>query len=156
MQISLAMRMASIARSFAVSFECFSRARAAASAYVPPDPIATSPSSGSITSPVPGKNECALGIRYDQQRFQVAKRAVLAPFLSQLDRGFLQIARKLLKFPFEPLKKRNRIGRRASKTSYDLVVVKTAGLSRRVLHHVVAHGHLAIGDQHHSVVLAHA
>src|SRR5260370_10483859 len=86
----------------------------------------------------------------------MAKRAVLAPLLGQLHCGFLQIARKLLKLPLEPFKKRNRVGRGTGKTSHNLVVVETPRLPRRVLHHVIAHGHLAIGDEYHLVVLAHA
>src|SRR5258708_38801064 len=104
----------------------------------------------------PGKNERALGIGYDQQRFQMAKRAVLAPLLGQLNRGFLQIARKLLQLPLEALKKGDRVGRRARETGHDFVVVKTPRLPRRMLHHVITHGHLAIGDQHHFVFLPHA
>src|SRR5215472_13702020 len=59
MQISLAMRIASRARSFTLSFVCFSSARAPESAYIPPDPIAQSPSSGSITSPLPETTKVA-------------------------------------------------------------------------------------------------
>src|SRR5216684_7848392 len=86
----------------------------------------------------------------------MAQRSVLTPLLGQLHCGFLQIARKLLKLPLEPFKKRNRVGRGSGKTSHILVVVETTRLPRRVLHHVIAHGHLAIGDEHHLVVLAHA
>src|ERR1035441_8457712 len=53
MQISLAIFMASIAMSFAESLVCLASARAAASAYGPPEPMAQIPSSGSITSPLP-------------------------------------------------------------------------------------------------------
>src|SRR5258708_39010795 len=86
----------------------------------------------------------------------MAKRAGLAPFLSQLDRCFLEIAGKLLQLAFEALKKRNRIGRGAGETCNDLVIVKATRLARGVLHDVIAHGHLAIGDEHDFVVLAHA
>src|SRR6267142_38060 len=128
MQISLAMRMASMARSLALSFECFTSARAAESAKVPPEPMATRPSSGSMTSPFPG----------------------------QLDRGFLEIAGKLLKLAFEAFKKRNCVGRGAGETGDDLVIIKAARFARGVLHDVIAHGHLAIGDEHDLVVLAYA
>src|SRR5205807_3210393 len=44
-----------------------------------------------------------------------------------------------------------------TRRSSDLsVVVEAAGFACRVLHHVLAHGHLAIGNQHDFVVLAHA
>src|SRR5260370_4385424 len=105
---------------------------------------------------IAGKNERALGVGNDQQGFQMAQRAVLAPFLGQLDRRLLEIAGKLLQLAFKALKKRNRVGRGACETGNDLVVVEAARLARRVLHHVIAHGHLAIGDEHHLVVLAHA
>src|SRR5437879_5594349 len=103
-----------------------------------------------------GKNESALGVGNDKQGFQMAKSAVLAPFLGQLDRGFLEIAGKLLKLAFEAFKKGNRIGRGAGETGNHLVIVKPARLARGVLHHVIAHGYLAIGDEHDLVVFAHA
>src|SRR5688572_23463797 len=53
MQMSPAMLSASTATDLASSSVCASRARAADKANGPPEPIATSPSSGSITSPVP-------------------------------------------------------------------------------------------------------
>jgi hypothetical protein len=53
MQMSPAMFSASVAMDFASSSVCASSARAADSAYMPPEPIAIRPSSGSITSPVP-------------------------------------------------------------------------------------------------------
>src|SRR6266705_1295310 len=86
----------------------------------------------------------------------MAKRAVLAPFLGQLDRGFLQIAGKLLELAFEAFKKRDGVGGGAREAGDDSVIEKAARLARRVLHHVFAHGHLAIGDQHDLAVLAHA
>ena len=55
MQISDAMRIASWAMSLAPIFVFLVRARAAARAYGPPDPMAQMPSSGSITSPLPDR-----------------------------------------------------------------------------------------------------
>src|SRR5260370_31435315 len=86
----------------------------------------------------------------------MAKGAILAPFLRQFNRGFLEIAGKLLQLAFKAFKKCNRVGRGAGETGYDLVIIKAARLARGVLHDVVAHGHLAIGDEHDLVVLAHA
>src|ERR1700731_1244472 len=83
---------------------------------------------------IAGKNESAFAVGNDKQGFQMAKRAVLPPLLGQLDRGFLEIAGKLLKLAFEALKKCNRVGRGASETSNDLIVVKAARLARGVLH----------------------
>src|SRR6267143_720495 len=105
---------------------------------------------------IAGKNKSALGVCNDKQGFQMSKSAVLAPFLGQLDRGFLEIAGKLLQLAFEALKKCNRIGRGAGETGNDLVVIKAARLARGVLHDVIAHGHLPIGNEHHLVVLAYA
>src|SRR5712692_1342257 len=51
MQISPAMRIASSAISRADNFVLATSARAAASAYEPPEPIASTPSSGEMTSP---------------------------------------------------------------------------------------------------------
>src|SRR5688572_18403092 len=53
MQTSPAIFNASSATRLASRSVCDSSARAADSAYMPPEPIATRPSSGSITSPVP-------------------------------------------------------------------------------------------------------
>src|SRR5467141_4892684 len=86
---------------------------------------------------IAGKNESTLGVGNDKQGFQMAERAVLAPFLGQLDGGLLKIAGKLLKLAFEALKKGNRIGRGAGETGDDLVVIKAARLARGVLHDVI-------------------
>src|SRR2546429_7020622 len=79
---------------------------------------------------IAGKNESALGVGNDKQGFQMAKSAVLPPVLGQLDRGFLEIAGKFLKFAFEAFKKCNRVGRRAGETGDDLVIVEPPGLAR--------------------------
>ena len=86
----------------------------------------------------------------------MAERAVLAPFLGQLHGGFLQIARVFLEFAFKALEQRNGVGSRAREARDDLIVVQAPGLARRVLHDMIAHGHLAIGDEHDFVVFAHA
>src|SRR5207244_12935706 len=52
-QIAAATRIASVTIPLASRSECATSARAAASAYGPPDPMPMSPSSGSMTSPVP-------------------------------------------------------------------------------------------------------
>src|SRR5437773_2213039 len=52
-QIDAATRIASVTIALASSSECATSARAAASAYGPPEPIPIRPSSGSMTSPVP-------------------------------------------------------------------------------------------------------
>src|SRR6267142_1406167 len=86
----------------------------------------------------------------------MAQSAILPPFLGQFDGGFLEIAGKLLQLAFEAFEQRDRVGRGAREAGDDLVIVEAARLARGVLHHVIAHGHLAIGDEHDLVVLAHA
>src|SRR5215831_3025978 len=58
---------------------------------------------------ISGKNEGSLGIGHNQQSFQVAQCAVLAPFLGQFNGAFLQVSRMLLQLAFKPFEKRNRI-----------------------------------------------
>src|SRR5437667_1138187 len=59
-QIEAAMRIASVTIPLASRSECATSARAAASAYGPPEPMPISPSSGSMTSPLPEMmNECS-------------------------------------------------------------------------------------------------
>src|SRR5256886_5013629 len=59
-QIAAATRIASVTIPLASRSECATSARAAASAYGPPDPMPMSPSSGSMTSPLPEMmNECS-------------------------------------------------------------------------------------------------
>ncbi len=145
-----------MATSFSGNFECFASARAAESAYAPPEPIATIPSSGSITSPLPESMNVPLLSRHDQQRLQVAQRAILAPFLGQLHGGLLQVPGKFLQLPLEPLEQRNGVGRGSGKNRQLLVVIQAPRFSRGMLHHVIAHSHLTIGNQHHFVVFAHA
>src|SRR5207302_11405584 len=72
---------------------------------------------------IAGKNESTLCVGNDKQGFQMAKSAVLAPFLGQLDRGILEIAGKLLKLAFEAFKKGNRIGRGAGGSGNHLVIL---------------------------------
>src|SRR2546428_556396 len=59
-QIEAATRIASVTMPLASRSECATSARAAASAYAPPEPMPMRPSSGSITSPLPEMmNECS-------------------------------------------------------------------------------------------------
>ena len=55
---------------------CWASARAAASAYGPPDPIATIPSSGSMRSPVPDSRNVELAVEHDQHRLEAAQHAI--------------------------------------------------------------------------------
>src|ERR1700746_3121227 len=73
---------------------------------------------------VTGKNESALVVRDDQQGLQMAKSAVLAPFLGEFDGGFLEIARKLLQFAFEAFEQGDGVGGGAGESGDDLVIVE--------------------------------
>src|SRR2546423_13707888 len=57
---------------------------------------------------------------------------------------------------FEALEKRNSIGGGTREAGDDLVIEEAAGFARGVLHHVITHGDLAIGDEHNFAVLTHA
>src|SRR5579859_971051 len=61
-----------------------------------------------------------------------------------------------LELALEPLEERYGIRRRTRKSRDHSVVVQPPRLSRRVLHDVVAHRHLPIGNQHHFILFAHA
>jgi hypothetical protein len=105
---------------------------------------------------ISGKQKSGFGIRDDEQRFEVAQRAILTPLLGKFDGGFLQIAGMFLELAFETLEERDGVRGRTGKTGNDFVVEEAAGLARGVLHHLIAHGHLAVGDENNFIVLAHA
>src|SRR5258707_9866501 len=60
-----------------------------------------------------------------------------------------------LELALEALEERDSVRGRACKARDDLVVKKAPGLARRVLHHVIAHGHLPVGDEYSLGLLAH-
>src|SRR6202023_739571 len=60
-----------------------------------------------------------------------------------------------LELALETLEERDSIGSRARKPRDDLIVVEAASLARGVLHDVIAHGDLAIGDKHGFILLTH-
>src|ERR1700692_4457502 len=62
---------------------------------------------------------------------------------------FLQLA-------FETFEQSDGIGGRAHKTGDHFIVVKPARFASGMFHDVIAHGYLAIGDEHDFVVLTHA
>src|SRR5665213_3844122 len=59
---------------------------------------------------VTGYDKRAFGICDNEKRLEVAKRAILAPFLGQLDSRLGQVAVMLLKLALEPLEQRKRVG----------------------------------------------
>src|SRR4029077_13345057 len=76
-----------------------------------------------------------LAVGDDEQRFQMAERTVLALFLSEFDRGFLQISGMLLELALKALEERDGVGGRTCKAGDDFVVEQAPGLARGVLHH---------------------
>ena len=113
-------------------------ARAAASANAPPEPMAATSYSGSMTSPVPEM------MSDEQQRLETAQHAVGAPVLGQFDRGPGEMAVMLLELALEALEERERVRRATGETGNDAVVVETPHLARVGLHDGVAERHLAV------------
>ena len=105
---------------------------------------------------VAGDQKRGLAIRHHEQGFEMTKGAVFAPFLGQLDSGFLEIAGMLLELGFEALEEGDGVGGGTRKTCDDFVIVEAASLAGGVLHYVIAHGHLAVSDENNFVVFAHA
>src|SRR5260370_14114640 len=62
----------------------------------------------------------------------------------------------LLQLAFKALEERDGVGSRACKPGDDLIVVEATRLAGGVLHDVIVHGHLTIGNQHHFIVFAYA
>src|SRR5205085_10379708 len=60
-----------------------------------------------------------------------------------------------LQLPLEAFEQCNGIGGGPGESSKDFVVIQPPSLARRVLHHMIAHGHLAVADKHDFVVFAH-
>ena len=65
---------------------------------------------------IAGNQKRGFRVRNNQERFEVPQRAVLAPFLRELDRGFRQIALMFLKLALKALEQRKRVRRRSGKT----------------------------------------
>ena len=114
------------------------------------------PSSGSITSPLPDTRNVDFVSATISRCFQVPQRAVLAPFLREFDRCLRQIPLMFLELSFKALEKGKRVRGRSGKARQNLVAEQPARLSRRVFHHVFAHGDLSIGGDHNFIVAAHA
>src|SRR6476661_466101 len=98
MQMSAAMRIERSAISRALSVVLPASARAAASAYGPPDPIPTIPSSGWIRSP---------------------ERAVGPPIARELDGRAFEVAAVLFELRLEPRKEGERVGGGAGEPGED-------------------------------------
>ena len=156
MQISLAMRMASAAISLALSLVNLDKSarggqsvRAAgadgADAVVRLDHVA-----------IAGKQEGGFRVGDDQQRVQVAQRAVRAPFLGELDGGARQIAVKFLQLVFEAPEERERVGGAAGESRDNFVVVEAARLLALCLITPSPSGDLAIGGEDDFIVFADA
>jgi len=85
------------------SFVARAARRAAARANEPPEPIASTPSSGSISSPEPLMTKTMLLVRHDEQCLEPPQHAVRPPVLGQLDRGARQVGRIALQLLLELL-----------------------------------------------------
>ncbi len=105
---------------------------------------------------IAGNQECAFRVRDDQERLEVPQRAILAPFLGQFDGGLRQIPLMFLKLSLEALEKGKGVRRGPGKPGENLVIEQAARLSRGVLHHVLAHGDLAVSRDHDFIVPANA
>ena len=112
------------ARSSAASSAVWrSSARAAASAKLPPEPIASRPSSsGCSRSPLPRDQEALLAVGDDHQRLELAQGAVGAPVLGQLDHGALEVARELLELGLEAGEERQAVGGAAGEADQHLAL----------------------------------
>src|ERR1700688_782103 len=86
----------------------------------------------------------------------MAEGAILAPFFGKLDRGFLQVAGMFLEFAFEPFEQSDGVGGRTGKAGDDFIVVEPARFAGGMFHDVIAHGYLAICDEHYFALLTHA
>src|SRR5579864_6244787 len=105
---------------------------------------------------IAGENKGAFGVCDDQQSLEMTKRAVLAPFLGELDGGFGEVAGKFLQLAFEAFEEGDGVGGGTGETGDDFVLVEPARFPGGVLHHVIAHGDLAIGEQNDFAFFAHA
>ena len=111
------------------------------------------PSSGSIKSPVPDKQEHRRLVDDDQHRLEPAQRAIGAPVLRELDRRALEVAAILLELRFEAREQRKRIGRRPGEARKNLVVVQPPDFLRALLDDRIAEGYLAVTRQHGPVAV---
>src|SRR6202166_5444643 len=86
----------------------------------------------------------------------MAEGAILALFFGRVVRGLLQVAGMFLEFAFEPFEQSDGVGGRSGETGNNFIVVEPACFAGSMFHHVIAHGYLAIGNEHYFVVLTHA
>ena len=128
-------------------------ALAAASAYGPPDPIATMPSSGSMRSPVPDSRNVDVLSSTIEHRLEPAQNAIAAPVLRELDGGAFEVAAILFELRFEAREQRERIGGRAGEAGENPVVVEPADFPGGLLDDGLAEGHLPVAGQHGAVAM---
>ena len=125
-------------------------ARAAASAYGPPEPIADEPSSGSITSPVPERMNDVLAVGHDEQRLQAAQRSGrVRQSLASSTAARGEVAAVLLQLGLEALEQREGVGGGAGEAGQHAAVVQPAHLARVGLHHRLAERDLAVAAERH-------
>jgi hypothetical protein len=118
--------------------------------------MATMPSSGSMTSPLPLRTKVAAEVADDEQGLEVAEHAVGAPVFGQLDGGAAEVAGVLLELGLEAAEEREGVGGRAGESGEDLVLVELADFFCGVLHDGGAEGDLAVGGHDDGVAAADA
>ena len=114
----------------------------------------TSPSSGSITSPVPDRMKVDSASATDEQRLQPPQHPVRAPLLGQLHRGAREVAAVLLELGLEALEEGEGVGGGAGEAGQHLVVVHPAHLAGARLHDGLAHRDLAVARHRDPAAMA--
>ena len=101
---------------FRVHFGVFARARAARKRIGAAGADGANAVVGFDHVAIAGEQKRAFRVGHDQQRIQMAQRAVGAPFLGELDGRARQIAVIFLQLVFEAREERKRVGRAARKS----------------------------------------
>ena len=123
-------------------------ARAAASAKLPPEPMAMVGSSGSMTSPLPESDQERVAVGGEQQRLEAPQNAVGAPVLGQLHGGARQVAVVLLELGLELVEQREGVGAGAGEAGQDAAAVQPPHLAGAALHDRVAERDLSVARHH--------
>src|SRR5437867_9662753 len=101
------------------------------------------------------KQKRAFLISHYQERFQMPKDFVGAPFLTQFDCGPFEIAMILFELAFESGQQRESISGCTREPGQNFVVVETAHFLRARLHNGLAYRYLAIAGHRHTTFATH-
>jgi hypothetical protein len=148
MQMSAAMRIERSAISRALSVVFPASARAAASAYGPPDPNPHDPVVRLDQVAGAREEEEGLAVCHDHHRFETPERAIGPPVARELDGRAFEVAAVLFELRFESRKKGERVGGGAGEPCENAIVVEAPDLACAGLHHGLAKGHLAVAGEH--------